>query len=255
MKRTTRKNILCTFLIVVLLGTLMAASWFVSNPLNVSRLGDVPTPPGYQRIEAGDSYTTFIRNLPLKPRGSRVKLYKGGNAHMQWLAAAVIDWPVLSNSEQCADVTMRVRGEYLLSEKRYSDLCFTGVDGKEYAYTGGSSRDAFVKYMKNVYVKCNTASVYKETRQRSFKDVRPGDVLVYPSRRKGMSGHAILVADVARTKSGKTAILCVEGNTPAREAHIVRSLHPLHPCWHYIREGEDIWVSVFHFHPKELRHY
>ena len=51
-----------------------------------------------------------------------MKLYTGGNARFQWLSAAVIDMPMLSNAEQCADMPMRLRSEYLFSQGRYSEI-------------------------------------------------------------------------------------------------------------------------------------
>lgn len=44
------------------------------------------------------------------------------NPCFQWLSAAVIDMPMLSNAEQCADMTMRLRSEYLFSQGRYSEI-------------------------------------------------------------------------------------------------------------------------------------
>lgn len=44
------------------------------------------------------------------------------NARFQWLSAAVIDMPMLSNAEQCADMTMRLRSEYLFCQGRYSEI-------------------------------------------------------------------------------------------------------------------------------------
>ena len=239
-------------ILICLIGLL-----FISNPWNVKRIGDVPCPTGYSRIPDEDSYTVFLRNLPMKRRGSFVHLYNGGVARLQFLSAGVIDVPVLSNSEQCADMAMRIRAEYLFKEGRYADICFTDVNGKLQAYEGGASREAFEKYLRHVYGVCNTSSVFKETKAREPKDVQPGDILVYPSRQKGRYGHAILIADVARNKSGKLAILCVEGNTPAREAHIVRNPNPFRNPWFVLDDDDDeIHISVFHFKKKgELRRY
>ena len=247
--------ILISLFIVLGLAGLAWMFLYVSNPWNAPTIGDVPCPAGYHRVQDDSPYTAFIRSLPLKRRGARVQLHKGGDAPLQWLSSGVVDMPTLSNMEQCADITMRIRGEFLWKQKRYSDICFTGVDGEKHPYRGGSSRKAFESYMKKVYGTCNTYSVFKETTRRDYDDIRPGDVLVYPSRKKGVSGHAILVADVARARSGKIAILCVEGNTPAREAHVVRNLNPFRNPWHTVTPDKDIWVSAFHFHPKELRHY
>ena len=229
---------------------------FVSNPWNAKRIGEVPCPMGYSRISSKDSYTEFLRDLPLKKRGSLVHLYTGSIARLQFLSAGVVDIPVLSNSEQCADMAMRIRAENLFKEGRYGEICFTDVNGKRQEYEGGSSRETFEKYLRHVYGVCNTASVYKETKARELKDIQPGDILVYPSRQKGHYGHAILVADVARNKYGKLAILCVEGNTPAREAHIVRNPNLIRNPWFILDDDDDvIHISVFHFNKEELRHY
>ena len=64
-----------------------------------------------------------------------------------------------------------------------------------------------------------------------------------------------LVVDVAR-KGKKVAVMCAEGNTPAREAHIVRNLNPLENPWFFFDGDEStFWVSAFHFGKNELRYY
>ena len=253
-------------LLLVLLGIVLAGGTWVwwmrsskaSNRWNASCVGDIPAPIGYKRVaaQAGD-YTTFLRALPLKPKGSKVQLYTGGDANYQWLSTAVVDMPLLSNTEQCADVTMRLRAEYLYQKGRYTDIHFTDVDGQAMKYQGGKSRTDFERYLKKVYGMCNTFSVYHETEPRAIQDVQPGDVLVYPARDNHQYGHAILVVDVAKNRSGKIAIMCSEGNTPAREIHILRNAaHPLRNPW-FLLDGDErnIRISVFHFEPEELRHY
>lgn len=50
--------------------------------------------------------------------------------------------------------------------------------------------------------------------------------------------------------------MCAEGNTPAREAHIVRNLNPLENPWFFFDGDESVfWISVFYFKKNELRHY
>lgn len=206
-------------------------------------IGDIPCPNGYTRLSAENSYMEFLRDLPLNKRGSFVHLYTGGISRLQFLSAGVVDMPVLSNSEQCADIAIRIRAEYLFKEGRHAEISFTDVNGKLQAYHGDSSREDFEKYLRHVYGVCNTTSVFKETKTREQKDVRPGDVLVYRSRQKGHYGHAILVADVARNKSGKLAILCVEGNTPAREAHMVRNPNPFRNPWFVLDDDDEVFTS------------
>lgn len=234
---------------------LILCNIYISNPWNAKHIGDIPCPAGYMRV-ASDDYTYFLRDLPLKKRGSLVHLYNGGLARLQFLSAGVIDMPILSKDEQCADITMRIRAEYLWEKGRYNDICFISVGGKKQRYTGDASRTAFEKYLRTVYGTSNTASVFHETKERALKDIQPGDILVYPSREKGYYGHAILVADVACNKSGKVAVLCVEGNTPAREAHVIRNLNPFRNPWFILDDKDDKYsVSVFRFNLNELRHY
>ena len=150
---------------------------------------------------------------------------------------------------------MRLRAEYLFSQGRYSEIQFTDVNGNRLQYHGGASREALEKYLRKVYGVCSTFSVSRETEPRKISEVQPGDVLVYPARKTEGMGHALIVVDVARNGK-KVAIMCAEGNTPARELHIVRNLNPLSNPWFFFDGDEStLWVSVFHFGKNELRHY
>lgn len=242
---------------IALLGAIVVGLmwWYsrTSNPWNAKRVGDISTPMGYTRVES--PYADFFRNLPLKKRGSKVQLYTGGDARFQFLSAGVIDMPMLSNSEQCADMTMRLRAEYLFSKGRYSDIRFRDVNGNLLQYKGGASRSALEKFLKKAYGVCSTFSVNRETKPRPISEVQPGDVLVYPARKPSKMGHALIVIDVARNGK-KVAIMCAEGNTPAREPHIVRNLNPVENPWFFFNGDEStMWVSLFHFDKNELRHY
>ncbi|WP_302406978.1 DUF4846 domain-containing protein [Leyella stercorea] len=229
--------------------------WYsrTSNPWNAATIGDISTPIGYTRVDG--SYAEFMRSLPLKKRGSKVQLYTGGDARFQFLSTGVIDIPMLSNSEQCADMTMRVRAEYLFSQGRYSEIRFQDVNGNTLQYQGGASRKALEKFLKKAYGVCSTFSVSRETKPRPISDVQPGDVLVYPARKLEGMGHALIVIDVARNGK-KVAIMCAEGNTPARELHIVRNPNPISNPWFFFDGDESmLFVSIFHFGRNELRHY
>lgn len=248
-------------LIIVIVILLIGGGWLwysvrTSNRWNAKTIGCIPAPRGYVRdnVPAG-SETAFLRSLPLKPKGSKVKLYNGKNANYQWLSAAVVDIPLISNSEQCADMTMRLRAEWLFSNGRYSDICFRTVNNKPLRYRGGASHKALDKYLAYSYGVCSTASVYNETTPRQIKDVRPGDVFVYPARKIEGMGHAIIVVDVAH-RGNKIALLLAEGNTPARDCHILLNPNPLHNPWFFFNGDETTYqLSVFHFGKNELRHY
>lgn len=252
-----KKIFLVIVVVIIVFGGWLLYSSKTSNPWNAETIGDIPAPMGYTRVEAeNSSYAQYLRSLPLKKRGTKVMLYTGGEANYQFLSTGVIDQDLLSNSEQCADATMRLRAEYLWSRGRYGDISFRNVNGKMMHYAGGGSRKAFERYMRDVYGLCSTFSLFTETTPRDIKDVQPGDVLVYPARAGHKYGHALIVVDVAKSKSGKVAIMCAEGNTPARDKHVVRNLNPLKNPWFFLDEDDEtIWISCFHFNKNELRHY
>lgn len=241
--------------LLLLVGVCTWLSLRTSNKWNAQTIGDIPVPGGYVRdnVKAG-SEAAFLRSLPLKAKGTKVKLYSGKNAPWQLLSTAVVDLPMLSNDEQCADMTMRLRAEWLFNQERYGDIKFQNVNGELLRYQG-ASRESLNKFLRRAYGVCNTFSVYHETEPRQIKDVRAGDVFVYPAGQRGKLGHAIIVVDVAH-KGDKIALLLAEGNTPARECHILLNPNPLHNPWFFFDGDEStFWLSAYRFSKDELRHY
>lgn len=232
-----------------------------SNPHNYASVGDIPTPCGYERISGDDAaYSRYLRSLPLKKRGMKVQLFTGGDARFQSLNYAVVDLPLLSNAEQCADVCMRLRAEYLFNTGQFGKIHFKNVNGKAMHYGGGSSRKAFERYMRNVYGVASTYSLSRELEQRRLKDIQPGDVFVYAAAdRPGNQkyGHAVMVIDVAQNRHGRKAFLLAEGNTPARDIHVMRNFaNPIRSPWFMPREDADnLQLAVFRYKASELRHY
>ena len=233
-----------------------------SNPRNAKTIGELPLPIGYERVPAeSGSYTAWLRSLPLKKRGAKVYLYKDHRlANFQWLSTAVVDLPLLSNDEQCADVCMRMRAEYLYSTGQYAKISFTTLNGEKLTYSGGNNRKAFESYMRNVYGRCNTTSLHRSLKTRALEDIQPGDIFVYPHRKvagKNRLGHAVMVADVAVNKlTGKKIFLFIEGNTPARDIHVLRNLNPIRNPWHYLDEdASTLHINVFRFKNTDLKHF
>lgn len=256
-----KKFVFISLVVVVLTsicGILLYCSFGLTNPWNAKVVGDIPTPSGYNRVNFGyGSYAEYLRNLPLKSKGSKIMLYTGGKARLQFLGAAVIDQKLLSDDEQCADVTMRLRAEYLWENGRYDEIRFSDTRNKNVQYTGGASRKAFETYMRRVYGVCNTFSVYHETQPHSIKNVKPGDVFVYPARSGRKYGHAVIVVDVAKDQLGNIAVMCAEGNTPARDQHIIRNLDnkDYNPWFIFNGDEEEFKIAIFTFYKNELRHY
>ena len=262
--KIVKRILIIVFLIVIL--SIGYGAWILlgsktSNPNNYKTIGDIPTPWGYKRINGDDAaYSEFLRSLTLKGRGSNVMLYTGGKSRFQSLNYAVICMTLLSNAEQCADACIRLRAEYLFSSGQYSRIHFKDVNGHTMSYSGGASRKAFNNYLRRVYGLASTYSLSREMRQRSLADMQPGDVFVYaavdrPGNHK--YGHAVMVMDVAKNKNGKKAFLLAEGNTPARDIHIMRNFeNPFRSPWFFLDEDTDILLlSVFPYKSNELRHF
>ncbi len=260
-----KKIIKWTFIGVLLLAmaTGIFALWIIygsktSNPHNYQTVGNIPTPWGYKRVDGRDaSYANYLRQLPLKKKGSKVMYFTGGVSRFQSINYAVVDLPLLSNAEQCADVCMRLRAEYLFNTGQYGRIRFQNVNGRTLSYGGGSSRKSFERYLKNLYGVASTFSLSREMQTRRLADMQPGDVFVYPARYGHKYGHAVMVVDVAVNKRGKKAFLLAEGNTPAREIHVMRNFkNPLRSPWFMLDdEAEHLVLSVFHYKSSDLRHF
>lgn len=226
-----------------------------SNPQSYTTIGEIPAPEGFKRIDGDDAeYGKFLRSLPLKPKGAIVKYYWGGIADLQELNYAVVDMPLLSNAEQCADVCMRLRAEYLYQIGRANEIHFMDVQGNVLNYSGEDLRDSFEKYLRHVFDVANTYSLRKEMEKRELGRMQPGDVFVYPAN-STQYGHAVMVADVAEDAKGYLAVLLVEGYLPARSIHVINNWQdPINSPW-FILDGEsdEITFSAFQFSVDDLR--
>ncbi len=255
------KKILIILLPILLIALLLVGGYRYlcghSNPDGYTTIGAIPAPKGFERCDH-DEFAKYLRSLPLKGPKSTVKLYTGGDANLQILNYAVVDLPLLSNWEQCADVCIRLNSECLYSQGKYSEIAYHDVNGKLMKYSGGKSRKAFESYLKKCYWSASTYSLSKFLSTRALKDLKPGDVFNYPARKGKKYGHAVMVADVARNKeTGEIAFLLVEGNTPARNMHLIRNFkHPFSTPWFYI-EGDEksVRLSPFKYYSDEIRHF
>ncbi|HOJ81106.1 MAG TPA: DUF4846 domain-containing protein, partial [Clostridiales bacterium] len=90
----------------------------------------IKPPEGFERVELdAGSFGEFLRNLPLKPHGTKVRYYDG--RVKPWdVHAAVIDMDVGEKDlQQCADAVIRLRAEYLFSKGLYDQIHFNFTNG------------------------------------------------------------------------------------------------------------------------------
>ena len=117
----------------IIICLLMVA--FCDHMMAQDKIWRIVPPQGFIRKEA-NGFGDYLRNLPLKPIGTKVKLYDGSLKGWQGGAYAVVDMEIgTSDLQQCADAVMRLRAEYLWHEKKYEEIHFNFSNGMRVDYS------------------------------------------------------------------------------------------------------------------------
>lgn len=227
-RRAASALAMAAFLATPLLGPPAAAAapkyaWSAATPNPDTLSARVPPPPGFERIPvAAGSWAEWLRGLPMKPAGSPVLTYTGGQKWRQDVHVAVIDIDVGKRDlQQCADAVMRLRAEWLYANGRAKDIAFNDTDGKRRRYSQASKQDygGFRKYMDLLFAYAGTYSLDKELKSAPVEQIQIGDVFI----KGGFPGHAILVADMVQNpKTGEKRFLLVQSYMPAQEIHVLK---------------------------------
>lgn len=221
-------------------------------PDSLRILSDIALPRGYKRVPASDNtFAGWLRDLPVR-KDPHVYLYDGRLKRNQTAQFAVLDISVgKKDLQQCADAVMRLRAEYLFSQKRYSEIVFRDNAGKSYRWTGANNRAAFDRYLETVFSYCNSASLENQlTPVVHSKDIQAGDVLI----KGGFPGHAMIVTDVATNSDGNKIYMLAQSYMPAQDIHIVRN--PLigeYSPWYYVSDDQEIVTPEWTFTGNRFR--
>lgn len=224
----------------------------VQNTTTPGSIGQIPLPAGFKRTaDHPASFAAWLRGLTLK-QNKTVYLYNGLPKKNQLAQYAVLQIP-RSNTDlqQCADVVMRLRAEYLFQYKRYDEISFTDFDGRQYAWPHNNDRKAFERYLSNVFGFCGSASLERQlSTVADFRSIQPGDVLI----RGGFPGHAVIVADLAANDQGEKIFLLVQGYLPAQDIHVLvnpveKELSP----WYRMSSSDTIYTPEWVFYRSQLR--
>ena len=227
----------------VLLATcLLTCCFSVLSPAQTIAERFAP-PPGFQRVacERG-SYGEWLRRLPLLPEGTSVKDYRGKirKSAADTSLAAVIDQDISGRKlEQCMDIILRLRAEYLRKSGHADDIVFLLPDRtrlrwqdwrhgvrpvmEKGAFTlqkhhlPDSSEAAFEQYLRALFYHSHTQVFYHALAVVHPADIVPGDVFI----KKGSKGHAVVVLDLAVNAKGEVVALIGQGDTPACQLHIL----------------------------------
>lgn len=213
-------------------------------------------PEGYRRISAEPgSWAEWLRGLPMKPAGTRVKLYTGANKWRQDAHAAVIDIDVGKRDlQQCADAIMRLRAEWLYATRPGSRIAFNDTKGRPMAYRrrgGNESYKKFRKYMVRVFAYAGTYSLERELRQKPIREIAIGDVFI----KGGFPGHAVLVVDVVENiNTGDKKFMLLQSYMPAQDMHIL--INPNSDAgspWYDVSPGQPLTTPEWTFAANALK--
>jgi hypothetical protein len=209
-----------------------------------SHIRDIPVPSSdYKRIQIQEkSFAAMLRNLPLKSPGSDVLNYRGGifKSGQDTSVAFVVDLDIQGRRlEQCMDILVRLYAEYLWRRNQVDHFklplpggywlswkdweagfrpVFKGIDITMHKLSDfDDSYQSYLTYLNTVYAESHTQQFYHALQSLKREDVQIGDIII----RKGTKGHAIMIVDLAMSKSGEMIALIANGDTPACELFLL----------------------------------
>ena len=229
-------------------------------------------PNGFQRKAADEnSFANYLRNLPLKAAGSKVKYYNGESKN-KIVYDAVVDMEISNiDLQQCADAIMRLRGEFHYMHKEYDKISFTltngfrvdyseWMKGKRVAVSGNNTSwinstepsnnySDFREYMDFVFMYAGTLSLSKSLRLKALNDITIGDVFI----KGGSPGHAVIVVDVAENNAGEKVFMLAQSYMPAQETQILKNLNDTISPWYNLDKFDRLYTPEWTFDFSELK--
>lgn len=234
-------------------------------------------PDNYERVKVEErSFGEYLRNLPLKPHGSKVKYYDGNIKDRTNVYEAVIDMNIGDkNLQQCADAIMRLRGEYLFGKGDYDKIHFNftngfrvdyskwidgyriKIDGNKTEYVKktqpSNTYEDFLNYMEYIFMYAGTLSLSKELEDIEIEDMEIGDVFI----KGGSPGHAVIVIDMAVNKeTGEKIYMLAQSYMPAQDIQVLcngndKELSP----WYRLDDDEIIKTPEWTFDKNQLKRF
>jgi hypothetical protein len=231
-------------------------------------------PPGFARKSVdSSSFAHFLRQLPLKPIGSKVRYFDGKEKENLGVYDAVVDLSIgRKDLHQCADAVIRLRAEYLWRTRQFDKISFHFTNGFQVDYDrwrkGGrvqvkqnktnwvdtaapsDSYKTFWVYLETIFSYAGTLSLSKELRSKTIADLQIGDVFI----RGGSPGHAVIVVDMAENSGGEKVFLLAQSYMPAQEIQILKNPNDaaLSP-WYSTSFGERLNTPEWGFLRTELK--
>ncbi len=216
-------------------------------------------PSGFTRKEYNpNSFENFLQNLPLKKNGSFVHLFDGSIKGNYGIYLGVVDLSIgKKDLHQCADAVMRLRADYLFSQKKYDEISFLTASGKKLGYIvwlngREPNKDNFWNYLEALFNVANTTSLNKQLISKPIEMLEIGDVFIYPWQGR-MYGHAIIVVDKCVNSEGKVKFMLAQSFTPAQEIEILDNPNEVGSPWYDLNFGETLDTPQIDFTKDQLK--
>lgn len=234
-------------------------------------------PRGYKRIEAKEgSFAQYLRNLKLKPHGSKVLFYNGNTKENYGVYKAVVDMDIgKKDLQQCADAIMRLRGEYLYGIGQYDKIHFNFTNGFRVDYSKwiegyrvkiSGNNTSYIKknkksntynnfrdYMELIFMYAGTLSLSNELEKVELENMEIGDVFI----QGGSPGHAVIVVDMAMdSKYDKKIFMLAQSYMPAQDIQILAnpSNDDMSP-WYFLEDVDTINTPEWTFNENDLKRF
>ncbi|MCD4691990.1 MAG: DUF4846 domain-containing protein, partial [Calditrichales bacterium] len=238
----------------------------------------IAAPEGFKRVEVStNTFDHWLRNMPLKKGKPVVYLYDGALKNNQQAQYAVVDIDIgCKNLQQCADAVIRLRAEYLFTQKRLSQIHFNFTSGDKADFSEwikgyrpkvrgnkvkwrltankDSSYRNFRKYLETVFMYAGSYSLRKELQEvESLEDIKIGDVFI----QGGFPGHAVIVVDMAvQIETGKKLVLLAQSYMPAQDIHILKNpINRDSNPWFEIKGRDKLYTPEWTFEWSDLRRF
>lgn len=257
-------------------------AWLTHYDSNNTIEKRVLVPAGYKRVlfESG-SFGEWLRNLPLKPANTPVKIWNGQLKRNQSAHFAVVDLDFVGEDlQQCVDAIIRLRAEYLFDSQKADEVKFSytccaekvswekwkngwrtkiikknGRDAFEWVHSAkfDDSRENFRNYLYSIMMYAGTWSLSNDMKKISASEVAAGDAYVQGGA-PGY-GHGVLILDMAVSAAGKKIVLLGQSYMPAQNFHILRNLNsPISP-WFEVEFGDKLQTPEWTFTKEHVRRF
>ncbi len=233
------------------------------------------TPENFERKRReANSFATYLRQLPLKPHGSKVLFHDGTIKPSERVYDAVVDLKIGKRDlHQCADAVMRLRAEHLWEQNKHDEIHFNFTNGWQVDYSKwkagyrvkvegnktswvkktatSDTYDTFWKYLEIIFSYAGTLSLSKEMKSIDIAEIQIGDVFI----QGGSPGHAVIVVDLAENVQGDKVFLLAQSYMPAQETQILKNPNDDESPWYSIDFGNKLETPEWTFSKDDLKRF